>query len=255
MSKPPQSKPQVIFLDAVGTLFGVRGSVGNIYSQIAQEFGVVTAPQAVNQAFYASFYGAKQPLAFPGVPLADIPELEYQWWYAIAEHTFKTVVVVPTEILEERDAELREQDVAAFLHQADGDASIQRGVFEQFEDFAAFFDYLYGYFSLPEAWEVYPDIPPTLEKWRREGVDLGIISNFDLRLHAVLEVLGLRKYFKTITLSSVNGVAKPDPKIFHEALRKHHCAPKQAWHIGDSVEHDYKGARAAGLKSFLLKRS
>ncbi len=33
-------KPQVIFLDAVGTLFGVKGSVGAIYSQIAADFGV-----------------------------------------------------------------------------------------------------------------------------------------------------------------------------------------------------------------------
>ena len=32
--------PQAIFLDAMGTLFGLRGSVGDIYGKIAQSFGV-----------------------------------------------------------------------------------------------------------------------------------------------------------------------------------------------------------------------
>lgn len=38
-------KPKVIFLDAVGTLFGVKGSVGTVYSQIAQDFGVEVSPK------------------------------------------------------------------------------------------------------------------------------------------------------------------------------------------------------------------
>ncbi len=38
-------KPKVIFLDAVGTIFGVKGSVGEVYSQIAAEFGVTVAPE------------------------------------------------------------------------------------------------------------------------------------------------------------------------------------------------------------------
>ncbi|MEM8641751.1 MAG: HAD-IA family hydrolase [Cyanobacteria bacterium P01_G01_bin.54] len=249
------SKPQVIFLDAVGTLFGVRDSVGTIYSQIAQKYGVITAPQAVNQAFYASFQTAERPLAFPDVSLAEIPEREYQWWQAIARRTFETVIVVPPPILEERDIERRDENIMQFLKQASQDTTVPRGVLEHFSDFTCFFEDLYSYFSLPDAWEIYSDIPKTLEKWRREEVEMGIISNFDLRLHAVLEVLGLRHYFKTITLSSVSGFAKPDPKIFALALRKHRCAPNRAWHIGDSVEHDYKGAKAAGLQPFLLKRS
>ncbi|MGB0560701.1 MAG: HAD-IA family hydrolase [Spirulinaceae cyanobacterium] len=249
------SKPQVIFLDAVGTLFGVRDSVGTIYSRIAQKYGVITAPQAVNQAFYESFQGAKRPLAFPDAPLAEIPELEYEWWQAIARRTFETVLVVPPQILEERDIERREEHITQFLAQATPDPDAARGVLHHFNDFTSFFDDLYSYFSLADAWEIYADIPKTLEKWRREEVEMGIISNFDLRLHAVLEALGLRNYFKSITLSSVSGSAKPNPKIFALALRKHRCAPNRAWYIGDSVEHDYKGAKAAGLQPFLLKRS
>ena len=44
-------KPKVIFVDAVGTLFGVKGSVGEIYRQIAQEFGVEVSAQILDENF------------------------------------------------------------------------------------------------------------------------------------------------------------------------------------------------------------
>ncbi len=213
------AKPKVIFLDAVGTLFGVRGSVGKIYSAIAREFGVSTTSAAVNQAFYASFQ-ASPPLAFGEISLMELPEREYAWWEAIARATFTQV-----------------------------------GVIDQFEDFDAFFNRLYGYFALPDAWVLYPDVKKMLYRWQEiEEIELGIISNFDTRIYAILDTFGLMQFFKTITLSSVIGSAKPEPKIFQVALKKHHCAPNQALYIGDSVENDYKGAKAAGIKPYLLKR-
>jgi putative hydrolase of the HAD superfamily len=50
--------PQVIFVDAVGTLFGVRGSVGEQYAKIAAEFNVSLDPQLINRAFYQAFQAA-----------------------------------------------------------------------------------------------------------------------------------------------------------------------------------------------------
>ena len=55
--------PQVIFFDAMGTLFGLRGSVGDIYGQIAESYGVKVDSTQLNQAFFASFKNAP-PLAF-----------------------------------------------------------------------------------------------------------------------------------------------------------------------------------------------
>lgn len=211
-------KPKVIFLDAVGTLFGVRGSVGEIYSAIAREFGVEVEGDCLERAFYQSFR-ASTPLTFPGVRLTEIPEREFQWWQAISKSTFE-----------------------------------KAGAIEQFKDFNAFFTRLYGHFATPKPWYVYSDILPALEKWREQKIELGIISNFDSRLHAVLEGLELRKYFQSITISSSIGVAKPNPDIFHKALEKHHCEPCHAWHIGDNLKEDYEGANAAGLRAILLKR-
>ena len=47
--------PKVILLDAVGTLFGVRGSVGQVYSAIARKFGVKVPPSLLNDAFFQAF--------------------------------------------------------------------------------------------------------------------------------------------------------------------------------------------------------
>jgi putative hydrolase of the HAD superfamily len=211
-------RPKVIFLDAVGTLFGVKGSVGEAYSAIAQKFAVKVAPDLLDAAFIESFK-ASHPLAFPGVALAKIPELEYQWWKAIAKTTFASA-----------------------------------GVLDRFSDFGAFFRQLYVYFATAAPWYVYPDVVPALQHWQQQGIELGIISNFDSRIYKVLESLRLQTFFSSITISTEIGAAKPDKAIFIAALKKHNCSPQEAWHIGDSLKEDYRGARAAGLQAFSLER-
>ncbi|GAB4243408.1 MAG: HAD family hydrolase [Stanieria sp.] len=213
------TQPKVIFFDAVGTLFGVRGSVGEVYQQIALKFGVETNANDLNIAFLNSFKTAPPPI-FPSVPLEDIPKQEYNWWFAIAKSTFAQV-----------------------------------GVLEQFNNFEAFFAELYHYFATEKPWYIYSDVLPTLQKWQSRGVELGIISNFDTRIEQVIELLNLKTFFKTITISSLVGAAKPESKIFLTALAKHNCSPQQAWHIGDSFTEDYQGANQIGIKAFWLNRS
>ncbi|AZB71958.1 HAD-IA family hydrolase [Synechococcus elongatus] len=212
--------PQVIFFDAVGTLFGVKGSVGLAYRQLALEFGVDANARRLNDAFYAAFQEAP-PLAFPEAPPAQVPALEYEWWQAIARRTF------------ERSGDL-----------------------EQFSDqtFADFFHALYRYFQGPEPWFVYDDVWPLLDYWRDRGVALGIISNFDSRIYPVLDSLGLAPYFSSVTISPEVGAAKPDRLVFATALAQQQCQPHQAWHIGDSFREDVRGAQAAGLQPIWLKR-
>jgi putative hydrolase of the HAD superfamily len=218
MKVTSENRPKVIFLDAVGTLFGVKGSVGEVYRSIAQQFGVEADATVLNQAFFQSFRNA-DPMAFPGVEADEISYHEYIWWEAIAIQTFS-----------------------------------QAGVFEQFADFPAFFAALYHHFAIADPWFVYPDIPAALTQWRDQKIELGVLSNFDSRLHVVLPALGLAEFFSSITVSTEVGAAKPDPQIFKAALKKHDCLPAQAWHIGDSQKEDYEGAKAAGLRAVLLKR-
>ena len=214
----PTQPPQVIFLDAVGTLFGVRGSVGQVYADLARQFGVEVAPEVLDRAFYQSFKAARSP-AFAATDPAEIQAEEFSWWLAIARHTFR-----------------------------------QAGVLHQFQDFAEFFAELYTHFATADPWFVYPDIPAALTRWQQQKIQLGILSNFDSRLYAVLAALDLERFFSSITISTEVGAAKPDPQIFHTALRKHSCSPDRAWHIGDRYDEDYQAARAVGMRGIWLRR-
>ena len=209
---------KIIFLDAAGTLFDVRGSVGDVYAQLANSFGVTVNSQELNTAFFQSFASAS-PMAFPGIEAAKIPQLELNWWQAVSAKAFQIA-----------------------------------GVFNQFSDFPKFFAELYAHFATAEPWFVYPDVLPALNRWQQQGIELAVISNFDSRLYAVLKALNLAEYFTSVTISTEVGAAKPDAKIFTSALQKHNCIAKNVLHIGDSFKADYCGAKAAGLNAIWLNR-
>jgi putative hydrolase of the HAD superfamily len=50
------------------------------------------------------------------------------------------------------------------------------------------------------------------------------------------------------------GRTKPHPSIFREALGALDVAPEAAAMVGDSFEDDIQGARALGMRAFLLDR-
>jgi len=85
-------QPSLIFLDAVGTLFGVKGSVGAIYAQLALDFGVTVKVDRLDRAFYQSFKSAPR-MAFPDIAPDEIPRYEKQWWRSIAVATFTQLEV------------------------------------------------------------------------------------------------------------------------------------------------------------------
>jgi putative hydrolase of the HAD superfamily len=212
------SYPKVIFFDAVGTLFGVSGSVGQHYRDVARDWGVDANARQLNDAFFEAFRTAP-PMAFPGADPQQVPELEFRWWELVAERSFERV-----------------------------------GVLDRFQDFPGFFRDLWDYFAGPAPWFVYPEVLPLLDQWSAQGRTLAVLSNFDSRLYPVLEALSLRDYFASVTISTEVGAAKPEPQVFAAALAKHDCAPHEAWHIGDSYREDCKGATAAGLRAIWVNR-
>ena len=84
---------------------------------------------------------------------------------------------------------------------------------------------------------------------------VGLISNWDARLSALLAQLGLNERFRWTLISAHVGAAKPDPAIFRQALDLCGLPPEQVVHIGDSLDEDVRGARAAGLHAVWLNRS
>ena len=110
-------------------------------------------------------------------------------------------------------------------------------------------------FSDPSVWSVFPEVPATLKELRALGMRLGVISNWDSRLQAILEHTGLSAAFDTIVVSCEVGAEKPSCTIFEEALARTGAEPEAALHVGDDPISDYEGARAAGLDAALLVRN
>jgi putative hydrolase of the HAD superfamily len=212
------SRISVVFFDAAGTLFHVKGSVAEIYLRHAEPYGVKATPAmlaAVSAAFKRAFHDAPPPV-FAAKDPVEIKRCERLWWFDIVHNVFYRV-----------------------------------GMFEGFDDY---FDHVFHAFESAACWTLYPETLSVLKQLKEQGIELGIISNFDSRLFNVLRGLGVADLFETVTISTLAHAAKPAPHIFHLALDKHAADPDEALHVGDSVRDDLEGARRAGLHGALVDR-
>jgi HAD superfamily hydrolase (TIGR01549 family) len=112
---------------------------------------------------------------------------------------------------------------------------------------------LHAYHSEHNLWELVPeDVVPALARLRRLAARLVVVSNANGRLHAMLERLGLARFFDVVLDSQVEGVEKPDPRLFRIALERSGARAETTLHVGDFYWIDVRGARAAGLRAVLL---
>jgi REG-2-like HAD superfamily hydrolase len=121
------------------------------------------------------------------------------------------------------------------------------------ERFAAIAQRLYARHAERNLWcTVRERTTETLDELRRRGYRLGVISNADGRVEALLDSLDLRRHFEFVLDSGTVGVEKPDPRIFRMGLRRMGVEPHEAVYVGDVYEIDVVGARAAGMRAILL---
>ena len=113
---------------------------------------------------------------------------------------------------------------------------------------------LYERFSETDAWRVFDDVQPALEKLASLGVRRGIISNWDERLRILLKRLRLDQHFETFTISCEAGFVKPSPRIFEIAAHSLGLVPGAILHVGDSIELDLEPARQAGFRALIVDR-
>jgi HAD superfamily hydrolase (TIGR01549 family) len=103
-----------------------------------------------------------------------------------------------------------------------------------------------------ENFELYEDVLPTLEALREHALKIGLISNTGRDLDAF--IAHHRLDVDAALSSRVHGKVKPDPSIFRAVLERLGVEPGDAVMVGDSVEDDIEGARALGMRAFLLDR-
>jgi putative hydrolase of the HAD superfamily len=213
--------PRAIFFDLVGTLIRGRRPIGDQYAEELRRHGIQADPVRLDLAFGQAMRAAPA-MAFPGRTVREAGELERQWW----RHVVRQVT-----------------DLAGLGHLLEGPS------------FDGFFAALYDRFTTGRAWELYPEVVPTLSALRGRGLPLGLITNYDTRVFPVLEALGLAPLLDSVTIPAHVGAAKPDPAIFRHALNGLGLIPGDALHVGDELEDDYRGAEAAGMNAALLDRS
>ena len=98
---------------------------------------------------------------------------------------------------------------------------------------------------------LFPDVEPALKELSARYT-LGLLSNGN----SYATRLGLSSLISFEVFSQDHsGIEKPDPRLFHIAVAEACCAPEELVHVGDNVEYDVRGARAAGIRSVWLNRN
>lgn len=206
---------RAVTLDAAGTLFAPREPVGTTYARVAREAGLSLAADDAERGFRRAM-AAAPPLAFPGGEPAASDRLERDWWRAVVRTAFG---------------------------QAAGASA-----------FPACFDALYEYYACAEAWTVFDDVIPALRALHTAGLRVGVVSNFDGRLPILLDALGLMPAIDAVVWSTAAGAAKPQAAIFARAAAELGVDLAELCHVGDDLDTDVLGARAAGAHGLHLDR-
>lgn len=203
-----------VFFDAGNTLLRVHPSIGVIYSEVAKMFGADLAPEIIERSFRDLW--TKKDSLVSNEGHRNTYEKERDWWKYLVAEVFQESIEV--------------------------------------SNFDRFFDHLYARFGLSDSWRVYDDVIEVLEALKSKGLKLAIISNWDSRLPALCDQLGLSPFFDAVVVSSIVGYEKPHPGIFQIALNETSLQADQVLYIGDDPYLDYQGATKAGLHALQLDR-
>lgn len=114
---------------------------------------------------------------------------------------------------------------------------------------------LFRVFSDTSTYRLFPDALPAITRLRTHGYRVGLISNFEGWLEDLLIRLEVGNIFDVAVISGLEGVEKPDPRIYELALERAGVAPARAVHVGDSLSMDIRPAGQVGMTAVLLDRA
>ncbi len=93
-----------------------------------------------------------------------------------------------------------------------------------------------------------------LEALRDHGVELAVLSNWDARLHSVLDGCGLGEYLSNRFISAELGWEKPDPAIYRHVIESLRLQPGSVLSVGDDPKNDVEGPKRAGWQALQIER-
>jgi putative hydrolase of the HAD superfamily len=208
------ARARAFVFDVGGTLIYPADPVGETYAKFAHRYGVRLQAEATTTAFRQAMKS--------GVPRAKgaIPSNgdDRVWWKQVVKQSM-------------------------------GDKT-----FADEAAFNSFFEEVYQFYAKPEAWGVYPEVFEVLEALRDHAVDLVVLSNWDARLHTVLDGIGLGEYFSQRFISAELGWEKPDPAIYRHVAEILRVPATGLVSVGDDAQNDVNGPKKAGWQAIQIER-
>jgi len=205
---------RAIVFDVGGTLLYPADPIGETYARFARVHGVKLPAEATTNAFREAVKSCSPR------PKGTVPcdGNDRPWWKRVVTHSMVNKAFA---------------DPAAF---------------------DSFFEEVYLYFAKPEAWGIYPEALEVLEALRDHAVDVVALSNWDARLHAVLDGSGLGEYIPKRFISAELGWEKPDPAIYRHVAEFLRLPPTSILSVGDDPKNDVEGPRKAGWQAVQIER-
>ena len=101
----------------------------------------------------------------------------------------------------------------------------------------------------PQYCRITDDTRITLETLRRRSLKTGVITNGPTDWQSLkIEAMNIAHLFDAILISGIEGVEKPDSRIFARATERCGVTASESLFVGDHPEADIRGAQAAGLR-------
>lgn len=106
------------------------------------------------------------------------------------------------------------------------------------EALAGAVDALFARFENPATFHVFPGAVELVTWARREGLVVGVVSNWSSRLPKLLDGLGLAEHLDFLVCSAIERTEKPERRIFELALSNAGVEAREALHAGDHPVRD-----------------
>jgi putative hydrolase of the HAD superfamily len=211
LSSQGSSSFRAVTFDMGGTLVKASPSIGAIYSSVCADHGVDLDVLTCNKQFEKHWVEreAQRKTGTDRFSLTDGGE--EAWWASLVHDVLVGSGVAPDDV----------PPIAPFR-------------------FA---------FARAESWKLLDGAVETLEFLAEAGCTLGVISNWDSQLPALIRELGISRYFKVVVVSALEGCEKPALPMFSKALEALEVEPSVVLHIGDRIVEDYSGALQAGMQA------
>lgn len=94
---------------------------------------------------------------------------------------------------------------------------------------------------------------PALDSFRAAGLRLALISDTTEETVRLWPETALSSRFDVAVFSCVEGICKPDPRIYRHALGRLRLSPSGCAYVGDGGSQELSGAEAVGLSAFMYR--